>query len=50
MNQYLSLLPAVFAAILVQYTITESPIESLLESLFHILLKSQVGKTPNRKQ
>jgi hypothetical protein len=29
---YMSLLPAVFAAILVLYTITESALESLLES------------------
>jgi len=50
MNQYVTLLPAVFAAILVQYTNTESLIESLLESIFDSLLKSHVEKTSNQKQ
>jgi len=47
MNLYLSLLSAVFAAILEQYTVTESPLESLLESHFDSLLKGHVEKTPN---
>jgi hypothetical protein len=44
MDLYQSSLPAVFAAILVRYTIAESPVgillRSLLESLLESLLKS----------
>jgi len=39
MNPYLSLMPEVFTAILVQYTITESLLESLLASLSDSLLE-----------
>jgi hypothetical protein len=40
MDLYQSSPPAVFAAILVLYTIAESPLESLLESLFESRLES----------
>jgi hypothetical protein len=40
MDLYQSALPAVFAAILVLYTIAESPLERLLESLLESLLDS----------
>ena len=39
MDLYQSSLPAVFAAILVLYTIAESPLERLLVSLLESLLK-----------
>jgi hypothetical protein len=38
--QYQSLLPAVFAAIPVLYTVTKSPLESLFESLLESLRES----------
>jgi len=40
MDLYQSSLPAVFAAILLQYTIAESPLQRLLESLLETLLES----------
>jgi hypothetical protein len=39
MDLYQSSLPAVFAAILVLYTIAESPLQSQLESLLESLLE-----------
>jgi hypothetical protein len=43
---YLSLLPAVIAAILVQYTITQSPLKCLLERLIDSPLKCNIEKNP----
>jgi hypothetical protein len=47
---YLSLLLAVIAAILVQYTITESLLQCPLEKLIDSPLKSHIEKTPNREE
>jgi hypothetical protein len=50
MDLSLSLLPAVFTAILVQYTITETLLESLLESLNNRMLKSFGEETRHLKE
>jgi hypothetical protein len=54
MDPYQSSLLAVFAAILVLYTITESPLErlleSLLESLFESLLENLLEKASHREE
>jgi len=54
MDLYQSSLPAVFAAILVLYTLAGSPpeslLESLLESLFESLLESHLERALHREE
>jgi len=48
MDLYQSSLPAVFAAILVLYTIAGTPLETLLESLLESLFESLLGSLLER--
>jgi hypothetical protein len=50
MDLYQSLLPAVFAAIPLLYTIAESPLECLLESLLESLLGSLLERAALREE
>jgi len=50
MDLYQSSLPAAFAAIPLLYTITDGPLESLLESRFECLHESHLERASHRKE